>query len=269
MRGQLDERPMGEVAGRRLLTALAQVEELSVRARAVQVAARDGSRWQADLQRSESHGRLVGMYAHQGVASALDHLHAWHLLAVKAAMGPSSPWTLARGAIEGGIRARWHLEPPTASGRVARAYAARRHDQQERTGFDAAPGPGPRNQLSATGKTAAQRLTTLSAQQSADKIPRQLAKFPGETELSRRYNLERFYRLASGHAHGLEYVVGMSELEFLPEESSNPGTRNVLTRANDEHLADAAEAVVALLTEAVADLEAYLSASPSGPTGKT
>jgi hypothetical protein len=105
-------RSMDPDAAARMYASLFEVDDLSLRVATIHPSPPvDGTRWVIDLATSPRNGRLVGLYAALAIGSGLDHLFAWRLPAEKVGLWPRSPWTRARGVVEGASRGIWHHHP--------------------------------------------------------------------------------------------------------------------------------------------------------------
>ena len=101
-----------------------------------------------------------------------------------------------------------------------------------------------------------ERIAALNESRAAEVSPRGRTRYANETELARLFGMERYYRPASAHAHGLEYPMGMADIDWL-DDASNPGTEVGMASANSDHVADIAEVAVDFVEAAVAELESY------------
>ena len=208
------------------------------------------------------------IYAGQASAAALDHLHAWRLLA----NGPEIPirahLTLLRGALESADRCRWHLDASVDPGtRVGRAIATRRDDQVERSKFEASIEGGPRPDRPIKGRTALERIAELddpdAVRERTDAGVR-VVGFTDATGVLASYGHERWFRLSSGLAHNKEWALAATDLEISDEPPIAPKTGSGRFSAS----APIALALTIVTTQAfraaVADLEAYVAPAP-GP----
>jgi hypothetical protein len=244
--------PATSVAVRDLL---ANGETLRERLDRVPSLAARRSRAAEDLKTSPKTGRLVGVYARQAIAATLDHLGAWKLLIDPGPLGLYSPWMLARAIIEGAGRALWHVEPDDSHDRVARAYAGRRKDQEERRRFEAAEGPGPRFELPPGGKSPEKRIVEIDMARRSECIDR--VEYEDTTSVVRRHGWERSYRLASSFAHGLEWSMVAADLHPDPSIPTNPGTGVGIVMINDARLLEIAETSVSAIESAILAVDEY------------
>lgn len=131
--------------------------------------------------------------------------------------------TLLRGALEGAVRCRWMVADDIASlERVARGYAAKRTDFDERRKFEQSREHERADDQdeSHSGKSGAERKVELEAARAAAAVP--FARYVDTTQLMKEYRLERWYRLASAAAHGMEWVLAAAQLE--PYDGPPPAT---------------------------------------------
>jgi hypothetical protein len=212
--------------------------------------------------------RFVSLYAGQALTVAIDHLNAWRLLV----NGPEFPilahLTLLRGALEGAVRCRWHVDAAVDSGtRVGRGFAARRDDQDERRKFEASPEGGARSPQQARGLSAVRRLAELDeleAVEAREAVGIRAVAFTDTTSLMVAYGHERWFRLASGLAHGKEWALVATALEELAGPPPEPKVGHGVISASEPVAVALTGVAVTAVQIALAELAAYRSAPPSG-----
>lgn len=210
--------------------------------------------------------RFVSIFAGQALGSAVDYLHAWRLLTRGGEIPFWAHFALLRGALEGAVRCRWLVDSGVDSGvRIGRGYAARRDDQEERRKWETSVAgirgsmpsgePGP--------LSAAERLARLDAPEAIRKRSEagvQSVSFTNTTALMKSYELEPWYRLASGAAHAKEWALAATDLRQAPDQPSTAAVRHgVVTASAPVALALTTVAVRAVRT-ALEDVEAYQGA---------
>jgi hypothetical protein len=229
-------------------------------------AAAPGSMVEAD--EALPHARFVRIHAAQSLASAIDHLTAWRLLVEGRLVPIQAQTTLMRAAIEGSVRCRWLVDATIDSKtRVARGYATRRDDQIQRRRFEEsreglADDEERVRPVEATARTAAERLAELEAWRSAANIP--MVGFTDTTALVRAYGLERWFRLASGAAHGKEWALNASTIQPSPDAADRPGVGHGRVSLNDDVTLALTTTSLRAVAAAVATFEAYTAATATG-----
>jgi hypothetical protein len=204
--------------------------------------------------------RYVTIYAGQALATWMDHMTAWRLLA----HGPEIPirahLTLLRSALEGAVRSRWHVDASVDSGtRVGRGHAARRADQEERRKFEASQERGRRPGRPVRGRTAVERLAELDDPAAVRRLKAAGVRTVGFTDITTLmvvYRHERWFRLASGLAHGKEWALVATHLK-RSSESLAPGIGQGTFSASEPVALALTGVVMGAGQAAVADLEAY------------
>jgi hypothetical protein len=210
--------------------------------------------------------RFVPLYATQALLTALDHLLAWRELIERGHVPIEAHMTLLRGALEGAVRCRWHVEARVHPGtRVGRGIAARRDDQHERRLFEASRESRARSSELAGSKTAVERLAELDDPDAV--VARTTAGirsvgYADTTSLMTKYRLERWYRLASAAAHGKEWALMATQLEPSIDVAMRPGIGAGMVSARDDVVLAFTSTTVRAVAQAVADLEHYTSGSP-------
>jgi hypothetical protein len=210
----------------------------------------EGSRWADDLRLK--HGEWVRIYAGHALSAGVDHLRAWAALS-RQGQTIYAPWALARGAIEGAVRASWHVTPDSTRTRVARAYAARRHDQDERRKFSA-PLAAKGLPSSGRGKTAVERIAEVDRDRDAAGLEH--VGYRDTTSLVREAGLEALYRVASGYTHGLEWMLASASMRPVEAPRQGLGLGGVFT-PDERYLLALAVASARQLRSAIDDLEVY------------
>jgi hypothetical protein len=212
--------------------------------------------------------RFVTIFAAQALGAGIDHLNAWRLLA----NGPEVPilahLTLLRGALEGATRCRWQVDATVDSGtRVGRGFAARRDDQDERRKFETSPEGSTRSPQPARGLSAVQRLAALDdpdAVKAREAAGIRTVGFTDTTSLMVAYGHERWFRLASGLAHGKEWALAATALKDSAEPPLAPKVGHGIISASEPVAIALTGVTVNAVRTALAELEAYRSAPPSG-----
>jgi hypothetical protein len=212
-------------------------------------------------------GRFVSIFASQALSSALDHLAAWRKLVDAGYIPIHAHMTLLRAALEGSVLCRWLVEakvhPET---RVARGFAARRDDQDERSKFETSREGGARASQRTSGMSAVQRLELLDDREAVD--AREAAGirsvgFPDTTSLMMKFGLERLFRLLSAAAHaGKEWGLAASKLE-RSDAAMPPGVSAGVVSAEDEVVLALTRLTINAVIRAVVAFEVY-SAAPAG-----
>jgi hypothetical protein len=213
--------------------------------------------------------RFVTIYAGQALTVAIDHLNAWRLLANGLEIPILAHLSLLRGALEGAVRCRWHVDATVGSGtRVGRAFAARRDDQEERRKFERSPEGGARSPQPTEGKSAVQRLAELSdpeAIKARDAAGILAVGFTDTTPLMIAYGLERWFRLTSGLTHGKEWAVTATVLDVSAEPPLTPDVGYATISVSEPVAVALTGIAVRAVRIALAELAAYRSGPPSGP----
>jgi hypothetical protein len=216
-------------------------------------------------------GRFVSLFASQALLSALDHLIAWRRLVEGGHIPIQAHMTLLRGALEGAVRCRWHVDGKVRAGtRVGRGFAARRDDQDERRKFEASREGGARLPQQTSGQSAVQRLDHLDDPEAVkvrEAAEIQTVGFADSTSLMIKYRLERWYRLASAAAHGKEWVLAIAQLEPQTAASPRPGVSVGRISARDDVVLALTTVTIRAVGQAVGDLEAYTSPRLGGRHG--
>jgi hypothetical protein len=213
--------------------------------------------------------RLVTVYAGQALTVAIDHLNAWRLLV----NGPEIPilahLSLLRGALEGAVRCRWHVDATAGSGtRVGRGFAARRADQGERRKFETSPEDEARSPQPTHGRSAVQRLAELDtpeARKAREDAGIRAVGFTDTTSLMVAYGHERWFRLASGLTHGKEWALTATVLEVSAEPPLAPNVGRGTISASEPVAVALTGVAVKAVRIALAELAAYRSGPRSGP----
>jgi hypothetical protein len=244
--------------------ALAEIDDLARRGQmAVRTAPSPSSPAAEDAPLPDA--RFVRIYAGQAFSTAIDHLNAWRLLANGPMVPIAAHLTLLRTALEGADRCRWHVDASIdAPLRVARGHAARRADQVERGKFEASAERLPARRQGPDYQSAVERLAgwddpAAVAARAAAGIPS--VGFTDTTRLTIDYGHERWFRLASGLAHGKEWALMATRIERLGLEFP-PGSKvgYGMVTALEPVARDLTMIVVEAARMAVADLGTYTAA---------
>jgi hypothetical protein len=201
--------------------------------------------------------RFVRIHASQSLIVGLDHLMAWKVLVYGPILPVQAQATLLRSALEGSVRCRWLVDPAAdPADRVARGWAAKRDDFEERRKFEAASkSPSPQR-----GKSAVQRLAELDEARLACGVRR--VGFADTTSLMAKFGLLRIFRLTSAMAHGKEWV--MPALARADWGSIETGVSGGFVAASDATLLGLTRETVRAIETAVVALENYYAPGPTG-----
>jgi hypothetical protein len=212
--------------------------------------------------------RFVTIYAGQATQIAIDHLLAWRLIAHSPLIPTAAHLTLLRAAIENADRSRWLLDTKLRSGkRVGRAIAARRADQEERAKFEAAKGPGPRPPVPRAGFTAVQRLAQLDSPDAIRRRSEAGIEHVGDADIMsviQAFGHERWYRIASGRAHGREWSMIATTLDAASKIEVSEGIRAGQFSAGEAVTTELTRVAVRTTEAAVAALERYFTVPVGG-----
>lgn len=178
----------------------------------------------------------VSQYAYSQIMGALGVLHALKIMMVveedtvtRINAGPFGHYALARNAMDCAGLALWLLEPINSKLRIKRRLRVQMDEIQKSTQFRAEAGL-PAHEWAKKYKARMQQVADESgtASGSVSKL-----KLPSTTqilrEVERHHDNEGLswlaaWQLASGHAHGKQWAILMSnELEELPETGNDVG----------------------------------------------
>jgi hypothetical protein len=254
--------PMGPAVAAELHRILGGLAGLSRRLEST-IRQRSAAGTDAAADMALSNARFVGIHASQAMVNALDHLGAWKLIVDGNVHPIQAQMTLLRGALEGAVRCRWlvdaNLAPAT---RVGRGWAAKRDDFVERRRFEEAEEGKADRPTQRGGMSAADRLRELDAARVDAEIPN--VGYAHSTLLMRMYGYERWFRLASGFAHGKEWVLAATSITRSQDPSAPTGVSRGMVSASDEVVLALTRVTLQAVAQALGELEVYGGLSREG-----